>query len=300
MSVRRLLLIVNPNSGRRRAHAVASAAREAFEAAQITVDVVQTTGVGHARQIARESDLSQYTGLVVAGGDGTLHEVVSGTLERTPTGSLPIGLIPAGSGNDVAQQLKLSSIDDAIRRIIDGATVEVDVARVSSDDDVYYSITLVGWAGVADINCRAERWRWMGPRRYSIAAAWQVLFPRPASAELKLGLQTLKGRFQLVVICNTIFAGAGMQMAPRASMSDGLLDVLVVRGASRWQLLKLFTQIDQGTHVDLPCVEYFQVESASISTIQPEPLDIDGEIRGTTPVSVVAIPNAIRMFGAPE
>ena len=102
MSNRSLLLIVNPSSGRRRAQSVASRASEAFEAEQISVDVVQTTRVGHARQIARDADLSQYTGVVAVGGDGTLHEVINGTLERTSAASLPIGLIPAGSGNDVA------------------------------------------------------------------------------------------------------------------------------------------------------------------------------------------------------
>ena len=157
-------------------------------------------------------------------------------------------------------------------------------------------MTLVGWAGVADINCRAARLRVLGSPRYAVAALWQILFPKRRSAKLVLDDQSFEGEFVLVAACNTIFSGSGMRLAPRAKVDDGKMDVVVVRNASRWQMLRLFAKVFDGSHVDRPCVEYYQVRSLSIVSDDREPLDLDGEIKATAPVSIETIPGAIRVF----
>ena len=296
MTDRRMLLIVNPRGGRRRGLTVLERVEPVLRAADMELEVHLTEGRGHARQIARESSLEGCDRLCLIGGDGTVHETVSGLLDRDGPTSTPVGIIPGGTGNDVARHLGIDDPLDAARRILAGRTAPFDVVRITAGDLTDYCVTLVGWAGVADINCRAERLRVLGPSRYAVASLWQILFPKRRSAELVLDDRSLEGDFLLVVACNTIFAGSGMRLAPRARVDDGMVDVVILRDASRWQMLRLFTRVFKGTHVDLPGIEYYQVRSLRILADDREPLDIDGEIRGTTPASIDVIPGAIRMF----
>ena len=196
----------------------------------------------------------------------------------------------------MARHLGVDSTLDAVGRIIAGRTAPFDVAQVEAGGQIDYCVTLVGWAGVADINCRAERLRVLGPSRYALAALGQILFLRRRRAKLTLDDQTIEDDFTLVVACNTIYSGSGMRLAPRAKVDDGKMDVVILRSASRWQMFRLFAKVFDGSHVDMPCVEYYQVRSLSILSDDREPLDLDGEIKGTTPVSIQTIPGAVRFF----
>ena len=291
-----MLLIVNSRSGKRRGLAVLEQVKPVFAAAQMELDVRVTKQSGHARHIAQESNLAGYDGLCMIGGDGTVHESVSGLKERDEPVSIPLGIIPGGTGNDVAKHLGINGPLDGAQRIVAGRTIPFDVARVKMGEQVDYCVTIVGWAGVADINCKAERLRVLGPPRYAVAALWQILFPRRRSAKLILDEQCFEGDFLLVAACNTIFSGSGMQLAPRAKVDDGKMDVVLVRNASRLQMLRVFAKVFGGSHVDMPCVEYYQVRSLSILSDDREPLDLDGEIKGTTPALIQIIPAAVRFF----
>ena len=296
MTGRRILLIVNPRSGKRRGLKVLEQVKPVFAAADVELDVRVTNQSGHARQIVRGFDLAGYDGLCLIGGDGTVHEAVSGLIQRSEPASIPLGIIPSGTGNDVARHLGVDSPLDAARRIVAGRTSPFDVARVEAGGQIDYCLTLVGWAGVADINCKAERLRVLGPSRYAVAALWQILFPKRRSAKLVLDGQSFEDDFMLVAACNTIFTGSGMQLAPRAKVDDGKIDVVILRDATRWQMFRLFAKVFDGSHLDMPCVEYYQVRSLSILSDDREPLDLDGEIKGTTPVLIQMIPGAVRFF----
>jgi sphingosine kinase len=132
MTDKRILLIVNPRSGKRRGLAVLEQVKPVFAAANVELNVRVTEQSGHARQIAREFDLAEYDGLCLIGGDGTVHEAVSGLIERGESASIPLGIIPCGTGNDVARHLGANSPSDAERRIVAGRTSPFDVARVEA------------------------------------------------------------------------------------------------------------------------------------------------------------------------
>jgi diacylglycerol kinase (ATP) len=262
----------------------------------VELDVRVSQQPGHTRHIVQYSDLAGYDGLCLIGGDGTVHEAVSGMMKRSGPAPIPLGIIPCGTGNDVAKHLGVDSPLDAARRIVAGRTCTFDVAQVNTSGQIDYCVTLVGWAGVSDINCKAERLRMFGPPRYAVAAIWQFLFPKRLIARLVLDDQSIEDKFLLVVACNTIYSGSGMKLAPRAKVDDGKIDVVIIRSASRWQMFRLFAKVFDGSHLHMPCVEYHQVSSLSIFSDGREPLDIDGEIKGTTPVSIQMIPGAIRIF----
>jgi diacylglycerol kinase family enzyme len=144
MTKRRLLTIVNPRSGKRRGPTVLEQVKPVFAAADVVLDVRVTEHSGHARSIARESDLAGYDGLCLIGGDGTVHEAVSGLIERGEPASIPLGIIPSGTGNAVAMHLGGDSPQDAARRIIAGKTIPFDVAKVETGGKIDYCVTIIG------------------------------------------------------------------------------------------------------------------------------------------------------------
>jgi len=296
MTPQHFLFIVNPHSGKRGGLAVLEAVRPVFDTADAELMVQVTERPGHARELAREFVAAEFDGVCVVGGDGTVHEVIGGLMERGEPGAVPLGVIPGGTGNDVSRHLGCKSSFEFAERIVAGQSQPFDVARVEANGLVDYATTLVGWVGVADVNARAERLRALGPCRYALATVRQILFPRRCQATLVLDGERIDDEFMLVVACNTAYSGGGMRLAPSALTDDGKLDVIVIRQASRWQLLRTFARVYHGTHIELPWVECYQVSSLSIVADDCRPLDIDGEVKGSTPVEITVLPGAVRVF----
>ena len=296
MTAKRFAVIVNPRGGTRRGLRIMEQVRPVFAAVGAELDVRLTERAGHAREIARTADLAGFDGLCVVGGDGTVHEVVDGLMRRASAELIPLGVIPAGSANTIHQQLGCTDPVDAARRILAGTTCPLDVAQVTMGEQVVYCCDIIGWGGVADINRTAESLRFLGPSRYTVSALWHVVCAKRRRARLILDDQVCDDEFLFVIACNTKFAGKQMRMAPHAEIGDGKLDVVVLRRASRLQLLRLFSKVYDGSHLALSFVEYYQVRSFAIESAGHETLDLDGEVQGTAPVQVQVLPGALRLF----
>lgn len=296
MAIQRLVVVVNPRGGTRRGLAVLEQVQPTFAAAGIGLDVRATQRPGHAREMARTLNLTGVDGLCAIGGDGTIHEVADGLMQRGEPISVPLGIIPAGTGNTLAQHLQCEDPLEAARRIVVGVTQPLDVVRITLSDGVVFCVDVVGWGVVSDINATAERIRFLGPPRYGAAALWQMLRAKRRRATLILDGRTIDDEFLFVMACNPKFTGAGMKLAPHADVGDGKLDVVVVRRATRWQMLKLFTKVFDGSHVALEYVEYHQVRSFAIASQSHDSLDLDGEMKGHTPMSAEVLPSALRIF----
>lgn len=296
MTHRRYVLIVNPRGGTRRGLALLEAVKPVFAAAGAEFEIHITTHSGHARELARALPLDGASGLCILGGDGTLHETVNGLMLRDHPDAVPLGLIPGGTGNAVAEHLGCADPREAARRILAGASQPLDVARVSLGNAVSYSINIVGWGFVVDISRTAERLRGLGRPRYTLAALWEILRARQRHARITLDGQVHEGEFLFATCCNTKFTGRGMKLAPRAELGDGELDVVLVRHASRTQIFKMLTHVYDGTHIGQPGVEYHRVRSFAIESDTADRLNIDGEITGATPVALEIQPAALRVF----
>jgi YegS/Rv2252/BmrU family lipid kinase len=292
---KRYVVIVNPASGHRRGLQVLEQVRPIFEAAGVELDVKICQRPQHAFQIAGDFEGGNYQACCVIGGDGTIHEVVNGLMNREA--APPLGLIPAGTGNTLHfhQQAGENPVE-AAKRILVGDTSPLDVARVTMGDEIEYCVNIVGWGAVADINIWAEKLRWCGPARYALATLRYILNPRSRHAKLILDDQSIEDEFQMVIGCNTKYTGKGMLLAPRAEINDDKIDVVVVRHASRWQMLRLFQRVFDGSHVDMNCVEYHQVTRFAIENDNQRPLNLDGEATGSAPFAVEMLPGAMRII----
>ena len=294
--MKRISFIVNPFSGRRAGIQILDRVRQTFAASGVEIEVFVTKASGHARELARSMPMEGRAGLGVIGGDGTVHEVIDGLMRRTDQARPPLGLIPGGSANTIHQHLRLVDPADAARAIANGVTGALDIARVTTESGVVYAFDLIGWGLAADVNRTAEKLRWLGPSRYTVVSVLALLRARRRRARVILDGQAQEGEFLLVIACNTAFAGDRLKMCPQAEIDDGRIDVVIVRPASRWQLIAFFRKAFRGAHLSLPFVSYRQARFLAIEQTQKESLDIDGEIEGTAPAQIQVLPSALRVF----
>ena len=286
-------LAVNPHGGLKKGLDILDQVKPVFESVGAELTVLETEYAGHARNMARTVEFDGYDGFCAIGGDGTMHEVVNGMMNREDGHKLPIGLVTGGTGNSFMHDLDCLDPVKAAKRIITNRRRPIDLARVNANGEILYAFNIVGWGMPTDINIIAEKMRWLGGQRYNVASLIEIIAFRERFATLIIEGNRTVGDFGFILGCNTIHTGKGMKMAPMAQLNDGYIDLIVAHKASRWKLFKMFLKVFSGKHIADPIVEYHQVKSFSIIPKVDNILNIDGEMIGSTPIDVDVIPSAI-------
>ena len=292
-----LCVIMNPVAGRKQGPKLLHALRDKLVSTDFRLNVFETEFGGHAHDLARQMDVDAYDGIIVIGGDGTIHEVVNGLMVQSDRKPLPIGLMPGGSGNSLVRELGLLDPNDAVQAIVSGRTRSIDMIEVTTPMEKIFNISMVGWGLVTDIGVRAEKFRRLGTSRYTLASLLEVAHVDPRRAKLSLGANEWTDDFVFVIACNTRFTGKGMKIAPRAKLDDGLMDIVVVRwGPSRLKMLSLISHVYDGSYINNPHVEYYSAPSFSLAPSREEPLNMDGQLIGTTPIQGRIVPKAMKVY----
>ena len=286
-------LAVNPHGGLKKGLGILEQVKPVFENAGAELTILETEYAGHARNIARTVEIGGYDGFCAIGGDGTMHEVVNGMMNREDGHKLPIGLVTGGTGNSFMHDLDCLDPVNAAKRIITNRRRPIDLARVNANGEILYAFNIVGWGMPTDINIIAEKMRWLGGQRYNVASLIEIIAFRERFATLIIEGNRTVGDFGFILGCNTIHTGKGMKMAPMAQLNDGYIDLIIAHKASRWKFFKMFPKVFSGKHIADPIVEYHQVKSFSIIPKVDNILNIDGEMIGSTPIDVDVIPSAI-------
>ena len=293
----KFIITVNPHGGKKLGPRLLNRVKPLFEAKGIELFVVETTFAGHAKELANQLNITEYDGFIGIGGDGTLHEIINGMLSRHDGRKIPIGIIPGGSGNSYMHDLNLTDPLKAAKAIINGKTRSLDTAKVEVNHIIKYSNNMIGWGLVTDVGNQAEHFRWLGTNRYTILSVVEVLRHKSRPATLIMDDKKIEDEFIFIIACNSIHVGKGMKMAPKARLDDGLIDLIVIRsGVSRTRLLQVLPKLFDGSHINVPELEYYQTSQFSLIPETDEILNIDGEIMGSTPIQVNVIPKAFEMF----
>ncbi|KAK1260891.1 Sphingosine kinase 2 [Acorus gramineus] len=171
---KRLFIIVNPYGGKKCARKIFhNEVKPLLVAADIQFTLQETEYQLHAKEIAISLDILKYDGIICVSGDGVLVEVVNGLLQREDWATaikLPLGIVPAGTGNGMAKSLldevnDSCSVSNAVFAIIRGHKRPLDVATVLQDRIRFFSVLMLTWGLVADIDIESEKYRWMGSAR---------------------------------------------------------------------------------------------------------------------------------------
>jgi diacylglycerol kinase (ATP) len=303
-----LLFIVNPTSGLGDAVRVWAKARSALRERGIEYEERFTERRGHATALAREALGRGCRRVVAVGGDGTLSEVVNGYFDEAGEvidRHAALGLLPAGTGSDFGRTIGLSTREAALDAILGEARRQLDVLSVESQDAGgrpctrrAINVVSLGLGGdvVARIEAWRERWpRWAGRRALFVAAAVRALTSyRTTRVRVTLddGVErTVRSGF--LVIANGRYAGAGMKLAPEADPADGLCDVVLTDGVTRWDVIRELPRITRGAHRSHPGVTLYRTRAVTVEADEPLPLDVDGDPAGSTPLRVTVVPSAV-------
>ena len=135
-----------------------------------------------------------------------------------------------------------------------------------------------------------------GYSKIQFSSIIEVLRHKKRFARVEIDGDMIGADFAFIIGCNTIHTGKGMRMAPLAQLDDGLIDLIIVRKVSRIRLLRLFPKIFSGAHIGDPGVDYRQVKNFKIIPDENNPLNIDGEIIGSTPFEVKMLPKAVEVL----
>lgn len=300
MRVRKMLLLVNPTGGIRNGLEILENIKPIFDAGGIELEIIETKYAGHAKDIARAMEIERFESLCLVGGDGTMHEAINGMYARQDNKRIPIGVIPAGTGNSLMHDFNCLDTTVATKWIVKGYTKKIDLAQIKMEHKVVYAFNIVGWGMITDINLRADGVRWMGENRYTYAALMEIMSHKLRHAKLSFEDKDYDEKFTFILGSMTQFTGSAMKMAPKAKLDDGLIDILIVRDATRKQMLNLFPKIFTGDHINADILEYRQVDSYSIIPDKHDPLNLDGETIGSTPIKVKVLREFLEVYVSKE
>lgn len=286
-------VLVNPTAGRGLGARAGDAAVAQLQRAGLRIVRLQGADCDEAAALAEEAVADGVDALVVVGGDGLVQlgaRAVNGT-------GVPLGIVPAGTGNDTARALGIGRLDvrAATDVVIAGHRRTLDLADAGGQ--VFVTVLAAGFDSL--VTERANRMRWpRGEMRYNVATVAELRVFSPISYSLELDGHRRDLDAMLVAVGNTASYGGGLRMCEGAEPDDGLLDVVVIKPVSKIELVKVFPRLYRGTHVRHPQYECIRAQTVSIAA--PGIVGYaDGERLGPLPLTVRALPGALQVFAPP-
>jgi len=266
----------------------------------LSFDYEYTEGVGHAVELARVAASDGYRYIVAIGGDGTVNEVANGILHSTRPTETSLGVVSTGTGSDFARSVGIprdyiracSSLCSSRRRLIDVGVVEF---RRSGQVLQRFFINVAGVGFDATVVEATEKLpKYFGGTIPYLAGLFRTLFGyRNKAVVLSVGNKVEANRILSVVVANGGYVGGGMHIAPKAKLSDNLLDVLIIGDMGKFELLKALPMVYKGTHINHPKVRMEQVTHITIESSERLLVHADGELLGECPASFWLVPAAL-------
>lgn len=303
----KVFLLINPKArGRGSAHAV-SVALQCFSKAGWDVATERSDSPSHAGELINAASGEGFDLLVVAGGDGTVHNAVQHLPLGSPTDPppLPLGIIPLGSGNDFHRGIGAPSDPlGAAENIINGRPTPVDVGIVEAiNEDGSLrdepSVRFINTAGVGidsqTLATREKAPKWLSDR-YDLLFLLTLIWIKPLEYRLvtEHGKKDFAGYW--VLCCNNGQIGNGMKIAPEARLDDGVLDVVTLSKIRKWRFVRTLPKVFSGTHTD---EQGFDIAKAKEVTVRCSPalrVAADGDLVMRTPVRIRILPGALRVW----
>ncbi|MFD3509891.1 diacylglycerol kinase family protein [Nocardia sp. NPDC058666] len=309
-SVRRVLVVTNPHSGSGRGDGVTEAVLA--ELATQGVEVTQVRAPSADSSVAQvRTELAgpdRPDAVICVGGDGLMNVLLAAVAHS----GVPLGLVPAGTGNDLARELGIPTDDPraAVRILLDGRVRTLDLGRIESPDATpTWFATVVGTGFDARVTLRANGMRYpRGPLRYTVAAVAELLrgYTLPFRIEmsgLAPGALDNPPDQHVVIMTDAVMApigntrtyGGGMLVCPEAKADDGYLDITVVGAVSRWEMGRLLPALSAGKRIDHPATKRYRARRITVSAPGGY-ATADGEPAGMLPVTVQAMPGALAVL----
>ena len=295
----RVTVITNPYSRHGAGLRIGDEAVDRLRRCGLSTTVLLAPTAAEASAMAASAARGGTDALVVVGGDGTVRLTLEATLD---TGT-PVGIIPAGSGNDVARNLGIP-LDDTARAVdivAGGVRRSVDVGQATFPEGRTALFATVAATGFdASVASRAAALSWPhGTSRFTVAVLREVGALSTRHYQVRVDDTQVEGDVVLAAIGNTTSYGGGMHITPGAAMDDGALDVTVVRVPKRFSrvtYVSLFSRVFWGQHVGSSVVDTLRGKEIELYCDPPAPVSLDGDIVGVLPAVFEVLPDAAEIF----
>lgn len=284
--MKKVLVILNPAAKSERARAL----KEKIEALSPRITVRMTSEAGDACELARKALSESFETIVAAGGDGTVNEVANGIAGA----GVGFGVLPVGTMNVFAAELGIpqNNLQAAWETIEAGHVREIDLPM--ANESFFVQLAGIGLDAEVVRLTTPESKKSLGPVSYLLTLA-QVAAVKPPSVIIDpVDSHRREGCF--VLIGNGRFYGGPFVLFKNALLDDGLLDVLVFKNQSHWDVVRYFQAVAFGNHADLPDVEYFQTQSMKVHSASPVHVELDGELANVLPCTFGFCPRKFRVL----
>ena len=267
------LIILNPAARGEKALRFRDKVQKLCQGASLRV----TSAPGDARRIAAKAVAEGYDTVVAAGGDGTINEVVNGVAGSNAR----MGILPLGTVNVLAKEIGIpqGNLAAAWEVVLGGQTLALDLPM--ANDQFFIQLAGVGLDAEVVRRTTSDLKKTLGPLSYILTLVQLAAAKPPRVIVEAPGWVERECCFAL--IGNGRLYGGPFPLFKRASLFDGLLDVVVFKNQSHWDVIRYFQAIAFGTHPELPDVEYFQTPSLKVHSASDVPVELDGEVAGSLP-----------------
>ncbi len=277
-------VIANPYSGKK--GEVAGRARAALRAKSVEFDLFESQSREHLADLVAEGVAKGATHFAGVGGDGTAHLIVNALMSARPPSTPTLAILPAGSGSDFVRTFALPRrIEEAAGHLTTDTVYPCDVGhlRGSFGERHFLNVADVGVAA-ASVRLTNRLPRFMGGGRYAVGF-WMTLAGFPTkTVRLEAGKRSYEGAAINVVIANGQYFGGGMNVAPNATVMDGMFDIQVFAGPRRLAF-SVMPKVIRGTHIHHKAVKRFVAASFTLECDPEWPVEADGEVLGRGPIT---------------
>lgn len=297
----RVALLINPTSGKGKGKTVGAQVEKAlrdagFEVVAAWADTAALASDKLAKIVADGIDA-----VFAVGGDGLANIAINAVAGTTT----PLGLIPSGTGNDLAVTIGLplepvAATELAIAALKTGKRQAIDAVHVSGAETDRWFGCVLGAGFDSVVNERANQLKWpRGPQRYNVAILLELPRFKPMPFEITVDGVRADGEVMLTALGNAKSYGGGIKMTPDAVLDDGLIDVCVLRPVGILKLIRTMPAARKGTHVSEPEVEMLRgrvVTLAAPNVATPVIAYADGERFGPLPITCTNHPGAVQLL----
>jgi YegS/Rv2252/BmrU family lipid kinase len=276
------MVLLNPKAASGRAVRQLSRLRKRF--AQTSHEFVWSITKDGREMRARilQAGADSTEAILLIGGDGTVHEALP-AIEET---GLPFALLPCGRGNDFARNIGISTrLDSNLPDDSMPLQSRIDLPTVNGRP--FVSIACLGFDAMVNRLARDGKGYFNGSLGYVVCVIKALRKFEPFAVELRVDDSPWRGRVMMIAVANGPYYGGGMKIAPAADLTDGTLDICIVKEVSKLRFLNSFPRVFHGRHTDHPQVVMLTGKKVEVSTRGPQEIFADGEFVARTPAQCI-------------
>lgn len=296
----KFLAIVNPAAGGGRSAKLAGSEIARLKEKGLRIDVIASTGPGHASELAREAYAQGYRRFLAVGGDGTAHEIINGIFSQEQTvDRIELGFLPLGTGNSFLRDFTKNGAESSLEALQTGRKRRVDLLRLRHSAGTIYSFNLLSVGFTADVGAITNRvFKPFGHLGYLLGVFVKVIQLNRRGFKMRCDddQEWDERRCLFLTFNNSKYTGGTMLIAPNADPSDGLIEYVRWGPIGRLGLIHMLPRLYDGTHIEHPLASRRAVKRVEFALDAPVDVMVDGEIITVNCQALEILPGAMDVY----